>query len=752
MAALGLGVVPAGAVAQASAGVTAVATAAAAPSTPLRVTLDTLSPSTIPRKGTVTVTGRIVNRSDETWSSLNVYLVTSAAPIRSRGELARAAATAADAPFGERLFAPGLYQQVGDLAPGQSVGYRLSVKRQDLGISGEPGVYRVGVHVLGASEAGRDRVADGRARTFMPLLPQQGTAAGKRDRTRLALVVPLERWVRRGAAGRLLDTEGWARAVQADGRLDRLLRLTGRARQPVTWALDPAVLDAVGSLAHGNPPLDPAEAPSTGPSSSPSASPSDGGQATMDTGRRWLAAFRREAPGRDIVALPYGSLDVASVLSRPSDSPVQALYPTAARLSTDTLARNGVRDATPGLDPLGGYLPEAALRRADPGSVVIVSKQAFPDADQPVLTGPGRAPVVLTDPAAGSGGPAPNSRYGALNLRQRLISDAALHAMSSRRDQPLVVSTPSAWDPGATWAEAGFFHGLHVPWLDMVDLSSVIATSSPPASGSAGPQPVYPQAQRSRELPAANLRASMDLDRVGGVFDRLLTDNRTVGGAVGAMAMLASSEYARRAPTDTLAHARAARGYVRRLMSRVRVEGPEFVMMSGESGPIQVTLANDLAERVKVGLDVRTPGSDLRIDPVGRVTLGPGRRSSVRLETHSDRIGVHSVVLLTTDADGAPLGSRTQFTVRTSNVSTVVWVVMAGGLVLLLVAIGVRLFRRVRRRKATHGPLLPRHPGSGRGSGPDPGAETGTEAGADPGPEAGSGQPPGDRPDRELRT
>jgi hypothetical protein len=49
-----------------------------------------------------------------------------------------------------------------------------------------------------------------------------------------------------------------------------------------------------------------------------------------------------------------------------------------------------------------------------------------------------------------------------------------------------------------------------------------------------------------------------------------------------------------------------------------------------------------------------------------------------------------------------------QFSVRTSNVSTVIWLVMAGGAALLLLTIGIRLVRRVRRRKATHGPLLPR--------------------------------------------
>ena len=61
-----------------------------------------------------------------------------------------------------------------------------------------------------------------------------------------------------------------------------------------------------------------------------------------------------------------------------------------------------------------------------------------------------------------------------------------------------------------------------------------------------------------------------------------------------------------------------------------------------------------------------------------------------------------------TTADGVPVGAITQFNVRTSHVSTVIWVIMAIGGAVLLLAIVVRLFRRVRRRRRTHGPLLSR--------------------------------------------
>ena len=270
--------------------------------TPLRVSIQTLAPATIPRRGRVTLTGEITNRSQETWHALNVYMLTSPTPIRSRAELAQAANSDADSQVGARRAAPGLYDEVGDLPPGESVPYRLSVRRRDLGISGEAGVYWVGVHVLGAEDSGkRDTVADGRARTFMPLLPAPKSAAGQQARTRLALIVPIKDPVRRGTAGRLLNLAGWQRTLSPDGRLDRVLRLSSHTSQALTWALDPAVLDAAQSVARDNPMIDsgatgvdpgggstqsPSAKPSSEPSSDPSTDPSPtaSGQSGQGTG------------------------------------------------------------------------------------------------------------------------------------------------------------------------------------------------------------------------------------------------------------------------------------------------------------------------------------------------------------------------------------------------------------------------------------------------------------------------------------
>jgi hypothetical protein len=704
--------------------------------TPLRVSIETLTPGTVPRRGPVTLTGRIFNRSEDTWSDLNVYLLTSAAPLRTRAELADAAASDADSEVGDRLAQEGQFTEVGDLAPGAAVSYRLSVPRADLTITGRPGVYWVGVHVLGASTEGRDLRADGRARTFMPLLPAPGTAAAVTTRTRLALLVPVKKPVQRGSAGRVVDTGSWADTLGPDGRLDRLLSLTARARRPVTMVVDPAVLDAVQSLGRGNPTADPAPGAGADPGASPTPRPTggaggaegspaagtstpsveaSGGEAdetsaarTTRRARSWLAEIRRQAPTHTVATVPYGDLDVAAALQGGMGS----VYRLGTTLSSQVLTGLGMQPATPVVDPPTGYLPEAALRRLDPGTTVVLRDEAVPGAAGSAVRRSGGPTVVLTDTAAEQGGPQPNSQFAALAVRQRLLGEAALHALSPDRDEPLVVSLPDYWNPGESWNTARFFGGLDTSWLTMVDLPTVAAAAAPAGPGDAVS---YPEEDRRARLPQANLQATRSLVTTAGVFDRLLTAPDPVDQPLQRIAMLASSSAARANPDLAVRLAGGTTAYVRSQMAQVRVEGPQFVMMSGESGPIQVTLVNGLPQSVTVGVTVSTPGSApgaVRIDDVEPVTLGAGQRTSVRLQARSDDIGVHAVSLTPTDGGGVPLGTSTQLSIRTSNVSTVIWVIMAVGGGLLFLAIAIRLLRRVRLRRATHGPRLSRERGA----------------------------------------
>jgi hypothetical protein len=686
------------------------AAAEAADETPLQVSIQSLTPSTLPRKGAVIVTGRITNTSDSTWTGLNVYLFTSATPMLTSDELQAASATDPTAEVGARLTDTGLFDSVPDLAPGESTGYTLSVPRRDLRISGEPGVYWLGVHVLGANELGRDGVADGRARTFMPLMRPRG------PRTRLSLVMPVKGKVRRQTDGSLTDLSAWQHLLGPEGRLTRLVQMGETTRSThTTWVVDPAVVDAARSVASDNPPLstEPSEgtpkgqlsaspSPSGSPTESPSGSPTGTGtdSGLSEQARKaadWLTEFGQQARRHPVMTVPYGGLDVASTLRKD----FLPLYQQAKDMSTETLRSLNV-DSTPVVAPPGGFLPRVALARLDDAETVLLSDRALPSAVRPALTSSQGPRVVLTDSSAGRGGPSPTPQFDALAVRQRILSEAALHALSPDRRQPLVVSTPQFWDPGSDWRTADFFPGLDVPWLEPVDLASV--------ADSAGPVPgvstdttdslVYPVRQRRAELPFGNLLATKELSGTGAVLDGLLSRNDTVHDAVTKSAMFASSTSARRRPHAAALLARDTTRQLRFLMEKVRIDGPSFVTMSSEEGTFAVTIVNDLDATVTVGIKAQSVGgsSALLIDSPDPVDIGPGQRASVRLRASTQDIGVHSVTLMPTNGDGEPLGNLTRFSVRSSKVGLVIWVIMGAGAAILFVTVGIRVTRRVRAR------------------------------------------------------
>lgn len=680
---------------------------------PLSVSIETLTPSTVPRHGDVTVTGEITNRSDSTWKDLYVYLFASSTPMTTSSELAAANATNEADEVGARLTGPGLYDKVPDLAPGQSTPYRLSVPRSQLPFSG-PGVYWLGVHVLGTNDEGRLPGADGRARTFIASMGDRGPG------TTLSLVVPLRAQVRRTPDGRLTNLAAWTRRFQVDGRLERLLALaTTDTDVPVTWVVDPAVLEAARSVAEGNPPFD--LSATTGPGAQQSPSPSPSGPLTespapTDTtgpqapnqqlsqlspeaqnASRWLRDFQDLAQKQTVLSLPYGDVDVASLLR----NDFHGTFTRANHLSSLAMNELGIQGA-PVVAPSNGVLPNAALERLDPATTLLLSQRAA-SSDATVVR-PAKGPdAVLGSDVARVGGPTPTPPFDALALRQRILAEAAVHALTGNRNQPLVVPTPDQWDPGAGWESASFFTGLDVPWLRPVDLPLAIALSNPQRYDHLLH---YSQGARRREIPVDNLLATQALDHSGTVLAELLTRNDTIDAQIGRAAMLGSSTQARARPLEALALTRHTDAEVHRLLGKVFVEGSPLVTMSSEQGNFSVTVVNGLQEPVTVAMKVMTGTDQLQIRSPDQVSLGPGQRASVRLAVRATGTGVHSVKIVPTTKNGHALGRVTRIKVRSSQVGLVIWLIMGTGAVVFVVAIGARILRRVRERKRTHGPNL----------------------------------------------
>ena len=691
-------------------------TAAAAPpeTDPLQVEIDSLTPSTVPVRGPIRLRGTVTNVSEERWRAINVHAFVGGAPLTSAAELAAAVQTPVDAFVGDRITEPGTFDDIGSLAPGETASFSIRLSRDQLPVSA-PGVYWFGAHALGNTDAARDSTADGRARTFLPLVP-----ASTRGSVEVALAAQVRRPVRHGPAGRVVGVPRWADDLAPGGALDRLVDFGSvPGAGPVTWLVDPAVPDAVARLVAGNPPrslsdtIDPEEGDGggdqgggeeTGDTGTPAASttgPGDEESPTDDEtdepagnvaepGAAWLEALRDVLTGSEVLTLPYGDLDIAGAAA--SDP---GFYDIAAGRAGNQIGRWGLATSPTVSSPRGFLAPQVtSVLHGD--ETVIVSDRVL-DADEPVTSAEiDGHEVLVASSATALGGPGPEDRLGEIAMRQRVLADAALRLLF-HDGAPLLVLLPPAWQPAEP---REFWSGLAADWLEVTDVSDLEDTE--PGSP---PEPIpaddlaYPVEQELRELDAAGFEAARDLVDAGRTLETLLTNNDMVATQVMDEALTSLSYGDRdRALAARTATVRAT-GWIDRKLHGVRIRAPRGVTLSSSSGSFAATLVNRLNHPVTVAIDPVSQGA-VTVEEPPTVELAARGRQTVPLEASASRTGVHYVRLRVTDESGTPLGAAQRVPIRSTEASAVIWLILGVGVGLLFLAIAVRVVRRIRSERA----------------------------------------------------
>ncbi|GAB3198441.1 DUF6049 family protein [Nocardioides hungaricus] len=670
----------------------------AAEDTPLTVTIDSLSPTAIPRKGPIRVSGTVTNRDDQTWTSVNLYAFLDTTPMTTPQEIADQAEVAPEEYVGARILEPGTYATVDELAAGATARYSLIVPRSVVRARvSEPGVYWFGVHAIGFDESGTDDgLADGRARTFMPLIP-----ARTQKTVDTALVIPIRRRIAHAPDGSIADVRRWTRSLRG-GALSSLVDLGATAGgRPVTWLVDPAVVDAVRRLADGNPPRSLAptitQGGEGGETESPSPSPTEDAEG-QDEGRAepdprtaaaaaaatdWLDRLRRALPGNEILTLPYGDLDVAAAAEHDPRA-----YREARKRSSGDLAPWDL-PTTPAVAAPSGYLDAAGIRQTEPGTTTIVTDQMFGRGAPAIATTAGRTLVVSSSGAA-SGGPGPDDPLSPIAVRQRIASEAAVRLLAP--DQPpLFVVLPSTWSPPA---DSDFFAGLDD--LDWIDLTTVDGASSRPGTAVPAGDLDYPEEQDQLELDATSFAAAQDLVGAGETLQNLLTLNDQVAAEVRDEAFTDLSYATRGNPAEASAGASASTGWITSRLRSVGIDAPKAVILSSGSGGFAATVTNGLDQPVSVRIRaIAEPPLKVSV-PAETIELSPESQSTVLLNASSTAVGIRNLRLLLTDSDDVPLGSSDDLPIRSNRVSNVIWLIVGTGIALLFGAIAVRLFRRVR--------------------------------------------------------
>ena len=385
--------------------------------------------------------------------------------------------------------------------------------------------------------------------------------------------------------------------------------------------------------------------------------------------------------GQTVFAMPYADPDVPAVVRyRPS------ILARAQSLSARRIKARGL-DGLATIAPPDALFDPALLGAVDAQSLFVLGDHGD-TATSPygrLATG---QPLVLTDDRASAGGPLPTPPTDPLAMRQRILSEAALD-LDQRR--PVVVGFPMRWDPGAHWREADFFGGLTQKWLRLVPAEHGGPTTY---AGKLG----YTRAQRSAELGPVNIATTRTLVRTGDALGDLLANVNDVRDRLTGAALQGSAYSARPTPRLAADQVRALDTDVRAQMNRVQVTGTDFVTLSGGSGSLTVTLVNNLAQPIDVGLRTRTDSADVKVESADPVELGPGQRTTLRLAVHSGA-GLHEVSMFPVTDRGQMAGQPFTFSLRTSQVGQVLWYVIAAGCLLLAVMVVRRIVLRIRNRR-----------------------------------------------------
>ena len=726
---------------------------------PLRVRIAKLSKSSLPASGTLRIRGSVTNTSDETWTTIKLYSFfgDSLAPMSDPAALDAAMDVAFDAQVGERLVTVGTPGLIEVLEPGETASYVVTVPTDALDDAlrvstddpADPGAYWFGVHALGqGGSLPRDNSADGRARTFLPYVPRRTEAVPA------SLVLPLTHAVLFDADGSVSDEERWTQRLSPGGRLRDLLTLglTGaEAGVPITWLVDPALLDAIGLMAAGNGPRSLAstprrpsdeptgsgstdapqssEAPTTDPDE-PVESP-EGTEGTDDespadsevalAAQGWLAAAAEVFAAGEVVALPYGNPDVTT-----TQDEAPALLDLSLAQSSSVLSD---LDIAP--DPIfaapGGYV-DAALAEVTPQGTPLLVSDRFLRSPGPSVVRLGGDRLIVTSSGAAEGSPGPGRSVTAVGLRQRVLAEAAVRALPqdpttgpstgptpagaatravndatdpadpadppghtpvSASGQPLVVLLPTAWD--LSTAEE-LFDGLDRSWVSFGPLSAATATT--PAEVLGVDDLVDTTDVLRREVDQETFDAVQDLIDTADTLQRVLVGNTGIAARVTEQALSGLSYSIRRQQRVTRGSLALSKQWLDEQLGSIQITSSSGVTLSGDSGTFVVTLTNDLDQPVLVSI-AATSDSGLVIDPVEPLELGAQSRTSVLLTVATETSRVHNVSLMVTDSAGKPLGASDQLAIRSVLVSNVIWLIIGVGVGTLFIAIGLRLRRRI---------------------------------------------------------
>jgi Family of unknown function (DUF6049) len=660
-----------------------VAPARAAQPGDVEVHISSFSP-VAPKPGdTVTITGTATNRGATLLTRPQAIACAESGRIDDRAQLA-SLAPEGDGCKGLAGSESTAYHDFSDaLEPGVTKQFKITVPWQQWEFTGNgSGVYVVGVRIFADDPSG-GRETRAITRTLMPVVSPDA----KLRTVRTAMVLTLRHRPTQLAGTYFSDESLLDEMDPEQGRLSRLVR-AGDA-QPVTWVIDPSLLDEARQLADGY---------RTDGSAGVRPEPSP-------VARDWLVRLDQAIGTDPVVMLPYADPDVRSLV----DAKLDRLVTLGRDLGAATSGPGGKSARTVfWLDPDAAN--EAALATAagtKTADVTLLSDTSWPAESRP--TGPvvrintSRGPVtaVVADQSLMSGGPDPVATNGPVQLRQRLAAETALLALDtggSAKPAPVSVAVvPGRGFDMLGTATGTVLQALRLPWVTPVGLDQL---ASEPVRTVPAPEatPVEPS------LSPSQLDMIRRIDDGISTYSALLTSQAGRYGWDRSLLRSTSLTW-RGAESEGDKFRRYQLLLLRTQFNKVRIvsaDGPtdDVVTLSASKGRFPLTVANDLTQPVRVGLRIESLNrDDLQVEPIEPARIRGGNRETFEIRASAQQNGVIKARVHLVTEDGRELGRPLELDIRAAQYGTVGWVLVGSAVALLFGTSAIRIYRRIRTER-----------------------------------------------------
>ncbi|MFI7408260.1 DUF6049 family protein [Streptomyces sp. NPDC049627] len=667
------------------------------------VAVDSLTPS-VPGDGdTLTVSGTVTNNGKQAVTDAQVDLRLGPA-LNTRSEIDSVTQRTSyqqgldGAPVGGKYV-----KAFSKLTPGVAQRFSISVPVDKLDL-GRAGVYQFAVSLSGETSAQQWDQVLGIQRTFLPWQPDDADT-----KTRTTVLWPLVSASHMTAQTGSDETQtpvfhddDLAKEISPGGRLQQLVSL-GKELD-VTWVIDPDLLSSVDAMTE------------------PYRVQGEGDRTTAGTHQavasQWLAELQEAVQDKEVVALPFGDPDLASLAHNGTNVTGSLSHlKEATDVAADTV--DSILHVEPTTDfawPVNGAVDPSIVKVATSAGAdkVIARSDSLvetgglpytPSAARPIGGG---TSAVVTDARMSTVFQGNLTRASSSTLAvQRFLAQSLALNLQTDKQRSIVVAPQRMPTASQAQAIAEAVTALQdSTWSETQELTA--AATAKPDAGATTKVPAasrYPSSLRKQELPrAAFEQIATTQDKLDKFRVILSNEDRVVTPFGRAMNREMSMSWRGRS-AEAADYRNAVESYIDSLAGQVTLIDKSDTKLSGRSATIPVTVQNNLVQGVEHLVLRLTSTSPRRLEIGGedffeqRVTVSGGHSQTVKFPTSAQANGQAEVIAQLYTEDGRKYGAPVRFNVKVTEFTATVMLVIGGGFLLLVLA-GFRMYTQRKRAAA----------------------------------------------------